>query len=77
MRVTVYIPDEIGKDIKAFAEDENQSVSSVISEAVKQYVKIKKRRKTGTELLNLVGKVKITPQAYEEIDRGRQENDRS
>ena len=42
MRITANIPDNIGRVVKTFADNEKKSVSSVITDAVQNYVLLEK-----------------------------------
>jgi metal-responsive CopG/Arc/MetJ family transcriptional regulator len=77
MRVTVHIPESVNNEIKRTAVKEKKSVSSFIAEAVQYYIKEKKRREIGLRVLELAGKVRISGDALEHIEEGRDEHDRS
>lgn len=77
MRITVHIPDSLEKEIKKVSKNENTSVSSLIAKATESYLKEKRKRKIGKKVLELVGKVKIAPDAIEEIHSERHKDDRS
>lgn len=71
MRITTHIPDTIARDAKMMAENENKSVSSIIAEALAYYITEKRKRKLGRKVLEMAGKVKVSPDAHEELERGR------
>ena len=76
MRITAHIPDQVAKNIKTFAENENKSVSAVISEAVQYFVCEKKKMEAGKKVLDLIGRVFISGDVHQEIEKMRQEADR-
>ena len=75
MRITTHLPDPIARDAKTMAENEKKSVSSIIAEAVTYYITEKKRKKLGRRVLDLAGKVRISPDVYKELEKGRLESD--
>ena len=74
MRITANVPDNLGRVVKAFADNEHKSVSSVITEAVQNYVSLKKRKSCGLKVLDLIGKAQISGDVHKEIDAMRTEN---
>lgn len=77
MRVTVHIPDSLEKEVKKASKNEKRSVSSIIAEATEFYLKEKKRRHTGKKVLELVGKIKVSSDALEELHSERRNDDRA
>jgi len=75
MRITSNIPDDIARDVKTYAENKNQSVSSVIAEAIKYYISEKTKRELGMKVLALAGKTRVSRDIHEELDRGRKNAD--
>ncbi len=73
MRITAHIPDDIARDVKTFAENKNQSVSSIVAEAIKHYISEKTKKDLGMKVLALAGKTRVSKDVYEEIDRGRKD----
>lgn len=77
MRITAHIPDPIARDVKILAENEKKSVSSIIAEALAFYITEKRKKKLGRKLLEMAGKVKVSPDIHKELERGRMDfNDR-
>ena len=74
-RVTVSIPNKLEEVLKKFAEDQRESVSKIASEAIEYYLSVQKRRKLGQEVLDLVGKQKVSPNAIKELEIGRSDCD--
>jgi len=78
MRITTHIPDPIAKDAKTIAENEKKSVSSFIAEALTYYITEKKKKKLGRKVLEIAGKVRVSPEIHKELERGRMDfNDRT
>jgi hypothetical protein len=75
MRITTHLPDPIARDAKAMAENEKKSVSSIIAEAVTYYIAEKKKKRLGRKVLEMAGKVRISPDVYKELEKGRLESD--
>jgi metal-responsive CopG/Arc/MetJ family transcriptional regulator len=75
MRITANIPDNIGRVVKTFADNEKKSVSSVITEAVQNYILSKKKKESGLKVLGLIGKARIAKDVHKEIDMMRAETD--
>jgi hypothetical protein len=71
MRVTVHIPDRLGPRIKQTADDEGLSLSALTAKALEQYLKQKKKRAAGNRLLELVRPGSVTPDAWNELEKGR------
>lgn len=71
MRITTHIPDPIARDAKMMAENEKKSVSSIIAEALAYYITEKRKKKLGRKVLEMAGKVKVSPDIHKELERGR------
>ena len=76
MRVTVHIPESVSNEIKRTAGKEKKSVSSFIAEAVKYYIREKRRRELGLKVLELAGKARISGDVLKHLEEGREEHDR-
>jgi len=76
MRVTIHIPDDLEKDVKAAASENNTSVSSFIAEATRTYIQAEKRRIHGNKILDIIKTAHVTPDALNELDRERDNDDR-
>lgn len=78
MRITTHIPDPLARDAKMMAENEKKSVSSIIAEALAYYITEKRKKKLGRKVLEIAGKVRVSPEVYKELERGRMDsNDRT
>ncbi len=78
MRITTHIPDPLARDAKIMAENEKKSVSSIIAEALAYYITEKRKKKLGRKVLEIVGKVRVSPEVHKELERGRMDlNDRT
>ena len=74
MRITANVPDNLGRVIKTVASNEHKSVSSVITEAIQNYISLKKRKTSGLKVLNLIGQAQISADIHKEINSMRMEN---
>lgn len=70
MRITVHIPDNLGPRLKQAAHREGVSVSALTAKAVEEYLRQSRKRAAGKRLLGLIRPGSVTPDAWEEIDRG-------
>jgi metal-responsive CopG/Arc/MetJ family transcriptional regulator len=78
MRITAHIPDPLARDTKIMAENEKKSVSSIIAEALAYYITEKRKKKLGRKVLEIAGKVRVSPEVHKELERGRMDsNDRT
>lgn len=77
MRITVHLKDSTDRNLRTLAGNEHRSVSSLVTEAVDYYIRYKQREEQGARMLDLIGKTKVSKDAYQEIDSGRENNDRS
>ena len=78
MRITTHIPDQIARAAKVMAENENKSVSSIVSEAITYYIAEKRKKRLGRKVLEIAGKARISPDVHKELEKGRMDsNDRT
>lgn len=70
-RVTINIPNKLEGALKRFAQSQRESVSKITSEAIEHYLNIQKRRKLGQQVLDLIGKQIVSPNAIKELEAGR------
>lgn len=71
MRVTVHLPDRLGSILKQTADNEGLSLSALTAKAVESYLTGKKKRQAGLRLLDLVSPDAVSPDALEELEKGR------
>ncbi len=57
MRVTVHVPDSLGKKVEHLAEEKGVSVSSLYAEAIERHMQAIKREEAFEELERLIGTV--------------------
>jgi metal-responsive CopG/Arc/MetJ family transcriptional regulator len=74
MRITANIPDNIGRVVKTFADNEKKSVSSVITDAVRNYILLKKKKESGMKVLGLIGKAHVSKDIHKDIETIRTES---
>ncbi len=71
MRVTVHIPDELGPKLKQAAHNEGLSISGFTAKALENYLAQRRKKAAGSRLLGLVRRDSVTPEAWEELEKGR------
>ena len=71
MRITTHIPDALARDAKIMAENEKKSVSSIIAEALSNYITENRKKRLGRRVLEIAGKVRVSPEVHKELERGR------
>ncbi len=77
MRITVHVPEKIGKEVQRLAEKEKKSVSSVVARSIEFFIDEKRRRQLGMRVLKLAGKTKVADDIFDELHRGRADHDRA
>lgn len=77
MRLTVHVPDEMGKEVQRLAENEKESVSSVVAQSIKFFICERKRRQLGEKILRLAGKTRVSPDALDQLHSERADRARS
>lgn len=77
MRVTVHVPDEIGEAAQELGDAQGQSVSSFYADAVEDRVKQLRRQQAFDEIDRLIEKADVAPDALEELERMRDEPNRT
>jgi metal-responsive CopG/Arc/MetJ family transcriptional regulator len=75
MRITVHLPEKLGKETQRLAENEKKSVSSVVAQSIEFFINEKKRRRAGERVLRLAGNTRIADDAFDELRTGREDND--
>ncbi len=75
MRITFSLPDKLGQNLKRVAANRGVSVSSLVANAIEEYL-FKQRRALGEKALALAGKVRVAADVQDTIEEGRK-NDRS
>lgn len=71
MRITVHVPDNLGPRLKQTARNEGISLSALTAEALEYYLKQKRKKAAGNRLLKLIQPGSVTPDAWEELEKGR------
>lgn len=74
MRITVSLPDKLRNNLKWAAANRGVSVSSLVTEAVEQYLIMQRRKSLGKKALALAGKVHVAADIYDMIDEGRRDD---
>lgn len=71
MRVTVNLPDNLGPTLKEAARHEGLTVSALTARALESYLKGKRKKEAGNRLLELIRPDSISPDAWNELEKGR------
>jgi metal-responsive CopG/Arc/MetJ family transcriptional regulator len=74
MRMTVSLPDKLSDNLKRAAANRRVSVSSLVAEAVEQYLIVQRRRALGKKALALAGKVYVAADVHDMIEEGRRDD---
>lgn len=77
MRVTVNIPDPVGREAERAARAMGVSVSSLYAEAVEAHLRERRRKLAVARVGALIGSVRVAPEALDEIRRDRENSERS
>ncbi|MBW2127536.1 MAG: ribbon-helix-helix protein, CopG family, partial [Deltaproteobacteria bacterium] len=60
MRITVHLPEELAREIRALAQSEGVSVSRFMAKSLEQYIRENRKRKHAQRILELAGKAKVS-----------------
>ena len=71
MRITVHIPNDLAPRLKQTAQNEGISLSALTAKALEHYIKQKRKKAAGGRLLELVRPGSVTPEAWDELEKGR------
>lgn len=74
MRVTVHLPDELAREIRALAQSEGVSVSRFMANSLEQYIKENRKRTHAQRVLELAGNAKVANNAPELLEEGRRDD---
>lgn len=77
MRVTVSVPDDVGRQAEEAATAEGTSVSSVYARAVERYLEERRREEAAEELGALIDEMEVADDAVETLHQMRREDDRA
>ncbi|MBS3966381.1 MAG: hypothetical protein KGZ60_03900 [Truepera sp.] len=76
MRVSVNVPDEIGKTAQQVAKEAGKSVSALYAEAIEAHVRALKRKQAIEVINSIIGKTHVAPDIDEQLKQMRRESDR-
>ncbi len=76
MRVTVTVPDAVGRQAEEAAQEEGTSVSALFAAAVEAYLASRRRAAAASRIDRWIGKAKVAPDAVERLHRYRRTSDR-
>jgi len=74
MRMTVHIPDNLAPKLREAARTEGVSLSALTAKVLQTYLKQKRKKTAGNRLLGLIHRNSVAPEAWEELDRGRNDD---
>ena len=74
MRVTVYVPDAVGKEAAKLARDRGVSVSSLYAEVMAAYIKEERRKRAVERIDSLIGTTYVAPDAVEQLHATRRDD---
>ncbi len=77
MRVTVNIPEAIGKEAEGAAREEGVSVSALYTRAIEWCLQARRREQAISRINALIGNTQVAPDALDELQRERRASDRS
>lgn len=76
MRITVTVPDQIGRDAEQMAREEGTSVSAFYADAIERWIRELRRQRAVGRVRGLIGASEVAPGASEELSRTRRASDR-
>ena len=76
MRVTVSVPDNLGKATEEIARQEGISVSAFYARAVEERVEQLRRQQAAERINRHVGRTSVAPDALDQLSQMRRHSDR-
>ncbi len=76
MRVTVSVPDDLGKTAEKIARQEGISVSAFYVRAVEERVEQLRRQQAAERIDQHVGRTSVAPDALDQLSQMRRQSDR-
>ncbi|MFD3005248.1 ribbon-helix-helix protein, CopG family [Thermus tengchongensis] len=73
MRLTVHLPDDLARLLRQAAENEGKSMSALTAEALEVYLKERRRKALGLEVLRRAAKARVAPEALRLLEEGRRD----
>lgn len=73
MRLTVHLPEDLARLLRQAAENEGKSMSALTAEALEAYLKERRRKALGLEVLRRAGKARVAPEALQLLEEGRRD----
>ncbi|ETN89549.1 MAG: ribbon-helix-helix protein, CopG family [Thermus sp.] len=73
MRLTVHLPEDLARLLRQAAENEGKSMSALTAEALEAYLKERKRKRLGLEVLRRAGQARVAPEALQLLEEGRRD----
>lgn len=76
-RVTVSVPEETDARVRKWAEEEGKSLSRIYVDAVKTYLREKRRHRAAERVEDILDRTTVQPGGGEELHAERENSDRS
>lgn len=73
MRLTVHLPEDLARLLRQAAENEGKSMSALTAEALEAYLKERRRKALGLEVLRRAGQARVAPEALRLLEEGRRD----
>lgn len=74
MRVTVNVPEEIGKTAERVAKQAGKSVSALYAEAIEAHVKTLRRKQAIEAINSIIGRGGVAPDFDEQLQEMRRDD---
>lgn len=75
-RITISVSEDLGEDLKNFAQRRGESVSGIVSSAIAHYLDLMRRKKLGAGVLDMIRNTDVPAEAEKDIDAGRMDDHR-
>jgi predicted transcriptional regulator len=74
MRVTVNVPDEIGKTAEQVAKQAGKSVSALYAEAIEAHIRALRRKQAIEAINSIIGQGGVAPDIDEQLEEMRRDD---
>ena len=75
MRISVSLNNCANENLRLMAKELKVPISALVSEAVEHYIFWQRKQKLANQVLNIVEKINISDEAFDEIHKYREDND--
>ncbi|GLV49270.1 hypothetical protein TJA_23710 [Thermus sp. LT1-2-5] len=73
MRLTVHLPEDLGRLLREAAANEGKSLSALTAEALAFYLRDRRRTALGRKVLERAGRVSLTEEVHRLLEEGRRD----